>query len=159
MYGDSDISQTTVDRGLPGAQVAASADLRFESFPGPKPFTFDELERLATDDPPSGMLAPHLEDYFVPGCRKVQIDSLLREIEDTPNDVVVAGDLNTTGRDGTPVSLQREILKRVTNWRFWGKEALFWFLPVPFAGLIDVPVNYFKNYHDPTAMGQFDFAG
>ena len=130
------------------------------------------------------IVAPHLEDYCAPGCRTVQMDGLLRQIQNTPNDVVVAGDLNTTGRDGTPVSLQREILKRVTSWRFWGKEALFWFLPVPFAGLIDVPVNYFKNYHDPTAvsiplilpnrerqlfdsvrlfrfrdMGQFDFAG
>jgi hypothetical protein len=73
-------------------------------------------------------------------------------VRDTSNAVVIAGDLNTTGRNGTPTSIPYEILKRVRSWRFWAKEALFWFLPVPFAAVVEIPLNYFKNYHDPTAI-------
>jgi endonuclease/exonuclease/phosphatase family metal-dependent hydrolase len=98
------------------------------------------------------VVAPHLEDYCAPSCRHSQMDYLLDHVRDTPNTVVIAGDLNTTGRDGTPTSIPYEILKRVRSRRFWAKEALFWFLPVPFAAIVEIPLNYFKNYHDPTAI-------
>jgi endonuclease/exonuclease/phosphatase family metal-dependent hydrolase len=119
-----------------GGRMALIADLAVSEAPG----------RHVT------VVAPHLENYCPPSCRHSQMDYLLDHVRDTPNTVVIAGDLNTTGRDGTPTSIRREILKRVRSWRFWAKEALFWFVPVPFAAVVEIPVNYFKNYHDPTAI-------
>lgn len=126
----------------------------------------------------------HLEDYCPPTCRRTQMDYLLEQISNTPGPVVVSGDLNTSGHDGTPTSFRREILKRLRSYRFWVREAIWLFAPVPFAGVIAAPINAFKNYHDPTAFnvkfiapnrekalfsdtravrfadgGQFDFAG
>jgi endonuclease/exonuclease/phosphatase family metal-dependent hydrolase len=98
------------------------------------------------------VVAPHLENYCPPSCRRDQMDYLLRQLAGVSNTVIIAGDLNTTGQDATPTSIRREILKRITNPRFWAREALFWFIPVPFAGIVEIPLNYFKNFHDPTAI-------
>jgi endonuclease/exonuclease/phosphatase family metal-dependent hydrolase len=113
------------------------------------------VAEIAVPELPGGrvtMVAPHLENYCPPSCRRGQMDYLLKQLAGVSNTVIIAGDLNTTGHDDTPTSIRREILKRVTNPRFWAREALFWFIPVPFAGIIEIPLNYFKNYHDPTAV-------
>jgi endonuclease/exonuclease/phosphatase family metal-dependent hydrolase len=119
-----------------GGRVALIADLAVPELPG---------HRVT-------VVAPHLENYCPPSCRRDQMDYLLQQLAGVSNAVIIAGDLNTTGHDDTPTSIRREILKRVTSYRFWAREALFWFIPVPFAGVIEIPLNYFKNYHDPTAI-------
>jgi endonuclease/exonuclease/phosphatase family metal-dependent hydrolase len=93
----------------------------------------------------------HLENKCLPECRVKQMDALLAEIKEIDHPVVMAGDLNTTGRDGTPTSIRREILKRVKDYEFWLTQALKWGTPasVPLAAL--APVKYFKNYLDPTS--------
>ena len=67
------------------------------------------------------------------------------------NPVIVGGGLNTTGSDGTPTSIRREILKRVKDYEFWVTQALKWGTPasLPLAALM--PVKYFKNHLDPTS--------
>jgi endonuclease/exonuclease/phosphatase family metal-dependent hydrolase len=93
----------------------------------------------------------HLENKCLPECRAKQMDALLEQIKEIDHPVVMAGDLNTSGRDGTPTSIRREILKRVKNYEFWLTQALKWGTPasVPLAAL--TPVKYFKNYLDPTS--------
>lgn len=76
----------------------------------------------------------------------------LDKIRENSGAVVLGEDLNSSGHDATPTSIRHEFLKRVRDYRFWVKEAIFWVVPVPFAGLIDYPLNYFKHYHDPTAV-------
>jgi endonuclease/exonuclease/phosphatase family metal-dependent hydrolase len=98
------------------------------------------------------IVTPHLENYCPPSCRETQLKYLLDQIGESPNTVILGGDLNTSGHDGTPTSVRHEILKRVLDYRFWVKEAIVWLLPVPFAGAIEYPINYLKNYHDPTAL-------
>jgi endonuclease/exonuclease/phosphatase family metal-dependent hydrolase len=97
------------------------------------------------------MVNVHLENKCLPECRAKQMDALLAEIKEIDHPVVMAGDLNTTGRDGTPTSIRRELLKRVKNYEFWVTQALKWGTPasLPLAAL--TPVNYFKNYLDPTS--------
>jgi endonuclease/exonuclease/phosphatase family metal-dependent hydrolase len=93
----------------------------------------------------------HLENKCKPGCRSKQMDALLAQIQELDHPVIMAGDLNTTGADGTPTSIRREILKRVKNYEFWVTQALKWGTPaaLPLAAL--TPVNYFRNYLDPTS--------
>jgi len=93
----------------------------------------------------------HLENKCKPGCRSKQMDALLAQIQELDHPVIMAGDLNTTGADGTPTSIRREILKRLKNYEFWVTQALKWGTPaaLPLAAL--TPVNYFRNYLDPTS--------
>ena len=119
------------------------------------------IVNLAVPESPTGTLtvvAPHLENYCLPRCRQEQIRSLLKQIASSTNPVVLGGDLNTTGEDGTPTSIGHEILKRIRSYKFWAKEAVLWFIPFPFYSVIDYPVNYMKNYHDPTALNMRLFA-
>jgi hypothetical protein len=60
------------------------------------------------------------------------MDYLLDQIKRVSSVVVLGGDLNTSGRDETPTSIRHEILKRIRNFRFWAKEALFLAHPSPF---------------------------
>jgi endonuclease/exonuclease/phosphatase family metal-dependent hydrolase len=93
----------------------------------------------------------HLENKCKPECRSKQMDALLAQIKEVEHPVIVAGDLNTTGTDGTPTSIRREILSRVKNYEFWVTQALRWGTPASLPLAVLTPVKYFKNYLDPTA--------
>jgi endonuclease/exonuclease/phosphatase family metal-dependent hydrolase len=94
----------------------------------------------------------HLENKCPPECRTKQMDALLSQIKRIEHPVIVAGDLNTTGADGTPTSIRREILKRVKNYEFWVTQALKWGTPASLPLAAITPVRYFKNYLDPTSI-------
>jgi hypothetical protein len=93
----------------------------------------------------------HLENRCKPECRTKQMDALLARIKEVENPVIVAGDLNTSGTDGTPTSIRREILNRVKNYEFWVTQALKWGTPAALPLTVLTPVKYFKNYLDPTS--------
>jgi len=93
----------------------------------------------------------HLENKCKPECRTKQIDALLAEIKDVEHPVIMAGDFNTSGSDGTPTSIRREIMNRVKNYEFWVTQALRWGTPAALPLTVLTPVKYFKNYHDPTS--------
>jgi hypothetical protein len=118
-----------------GGRMAIVADVRIPDLAG----------GLAT------VVNVHLENKCKPECRTKQMDALLSRIHEVDGPVIVAGDLNTTGFDGTPTSIRREILKRVKNYEFWVTQALKWATPasLPLAALM--PVKYYRNYLDPTA--------
>jgi endonuclease/exonuclease/phosphatase family metal-dependent hydrolase len=94
----------------------------------------------------------HLENRCKPACRARQMDALLSQLKEVEHPVIMGGDLNTSGTDGTPTSIRREILTRVKNYEFWATQALKWGTPasLPLAAL--TPVRYFKNYLDPTSV-------
>ena len=94
----------------------------------------------------------HLENKCPPECRTKQMDALLSQIKRIEHPVIVAGDLNTTGADGTPTSIRREILNRVKNYEFWVTQALKWGTPASLPLAAITPVRYFKNYLDPTSI-------
>ncbi|MBL8212010.1 MAG: hypothetical protein JNK87_14935 [Bryobacterales bacterium] len=110
---------------------------------------------LEVPESPTGLLtvvAAHLENKTRPSCRKDQLDDLLQQLRDVPNPLVLGGDLNTTGTDGAPTSIARELKKRVRNPGFWAGQAIRWFSPVAFTNVLAGSTNYFKNYQDPTAV-------
>lgn len=102
---------------------------------------------------PSGKLtvvSVHLENKCPPACRQSQIRALLNAIRETDNPVVLAGDLNTSGHDATPTSIRNEIMKRVSDYRFWISQAISWFSPVGFQQYAMFPLRYFHQRLDPT---------
>ncbi len=107
---------------------------------------------VAMPDLPTGELtvvSAHLENRCPPACRQKQVAALLAAIQTVRNPVVLAGDLNSSGRDTAPTSVRNEIMKRVTDYRFWVTRAVFWYSPVPQYVLF--PIRYFHSYLDPTA--------
>jgi endonuclease/exonuclease/phosphatase family metal-dependent hydrolase len=118
-----------------GGRMAIIADVRIPDVPG----------GLAT------VVDVHLENRCKPECRTRQMDALLSRISEVENPVILGGDLNTTGANGTPTSIRREILNRVKNYEFWVTQALTWGTPasLPLAAL--TPVKYFRNHLDPTS--------
>jgi endonuclease/exonuclease/phosphatase family metal-dependent hydrolase len=97
------------------------------------------------------VVSVHLENRCKPGCRVKQMDGLLDQLKDVRNPVILAGDLNTTGTDGTPTSIRRELMKRVKDYEFWISQTLRWATPASLPLTLAMPANYFKNHLDPTA--------
>ena len=74
------------------------------------------------------------------------------QVRDVSGPIVIGGDLNTSGQDATPTSIAYEIKKRVSDPRFWIKGGIHWFTPLSVPAIISWPVNFWKNFHDPTAV-------
>jgi hypothetical protein len=70
--------------------------------------------------------ATHMENRAKPKVRRQQMMELLNEIRDTHNPVIVAGDLNTTGSDGTPTSVTNMLYKRYGSTDFWTTKGVQW---------------------------------
>ncbi len=111
------------------------------------------IVELAVPESSTGILtvvAIHLENYARPACREKQISYLVAAMRDTRGPVVLAGDMNTSGSDVTPTSVRRELTKRATSLKFWAGNGLFALVPLPLARFGLWPLNYFKNYRDPS---------
>ena len=68
----------------------------------------------------------HLENRTRPKVRRQQMEELLNDIRDVRNPVVVAGDLNTTGGDGTPTNVANMLYKRYGSTDFWTTKGVQW---------------------------------
>lgn len=112
------------------------------------------ITEVEVPESPTGLVTvvnAHLENKCIPACRQQQMRELLAQIRETKNPVVLGGDLNSTGSDGAPLSISREVKKRVKNPNFWAGQAVRWSSPVALPQIFVLPTNYFKNYQDPTA--------
>lgn len=70
------------------------------------------------------VVAAHLESKCKPEGRQAQMRELLAHIGHIKNPLILAGDMNTSGRDQTPTSARREIMKRLGSREFWMKQGL-----------------------------------
>jgi endonuclease/exonuclease/phosphatase family metal-dependent hydrolase len=97
------------------------------------------------------VVTTHLENRTKPKYRRRQLEELLDEIKDVRNPVILAGDMNTTGRDSTPTSVGREIKKRLGSRSFWLKRGIKYAtgFEVPF-GLVRGGLNRYRVQADPT---------
>ena len=68
----------------------------------------------------------HLENRAKPKVRRQQMTELLNEVRDNPNPVIVAGDMNTTGSDSTPTSVENMLYKRYGSLDFWTTKGVQW---------------------------------
>ena len=98
------------------------------------------------------IVAAHIENKCKPEKRREQMREILERIKDIDHPVLLAGDLNTTLSDAQPVTIKREIYKRVGSASFWAQRGFKWATGVGLAyDVITVGVNKVKNLNDPTA--------
>ncbi|HET9526882.1 MAG TPA: endonuclease/exonuclease/phosphatase family protein [Pyrinomonadaceae bacterium] len=96
------------------------------------------------------IVATHLEDRTKPDGRRKQLEELLQRIKDINGPVVVAGDMNTSTHDGTPLSLKRAIKNRLGSKSFWARQALELLTGTKLPSLLLTGMNTYRTQADPT---------
>ncbi|OGI09909.1 MAG: hypothetical protein A3I68_00145 [Candidatus Melainabacteria bacterium RIFCSPLOWO2_02_FULL_35_15] len=97
------------------------------------------------------VVATHLENRCMPECRIKEMEFLLGRLRNIKNPLILGGDFNTTGTDASPVSVKKEILKRVKDPQYIAKQAIVSLTPVTLAqNLILNTANVFRQFKDPT---------
>lgn len=100
---------------------------------------------------PVTIVAVHLENRTPPKNRVEQLKVVLDYIKDIKNPVIMAGDLNTMGSDGSPTSIKKEIAKKIQDKEFWAKRVVLYILPhTAIANVCLTTTNFFRKYSDPT---------
>jgi len=96
------------------------------------------------------IVATHLEDKTKPKGRRQQLNELLNRIRATDTTVVLAGDMNTSTHDGTPLSLERALKNRLGSKSFWAKQALGILTGIRLPTLLLTGMNTYRTQADPT---------
>ena len=96
------------------------------------------------------IVATHLEDKTKPEGRRKQLEELLNRISAVNATVVVAGDMNTSTHDGTPLSIERALKNRLGSKSFWAKQALGILTGVKLPTLLLTGMNTYRMQADPT---------
>jgi len=68
----------------------------------------------------------HLENRTRPKTRRKQLEQLLKEVQGIRNPVIIAGDMNTSGSDSTPTSVENMLYKRYGDVDFWTTKGIQW---------------------------------
>jgi endonuclease/exonuclease/phosphatase family metal-dependent hydrolase len=100
------------------------------------------------------IVAAHLENRTTPKNRVKQMDEILDFIKPISHPVVVAGDMNTTGADGSVTSIKSAVLKKINSPSFWATKGVKYATGVGFG--MDIAGLAFKTtkfQSDPTASG------
>jgi Endonuclease/Exonuclease/phosphatase family len=100
------------------------------------------------------IVAAHLENRTTPKNRVKQLDELLEMVRPIHNPVVIAGDMNTTGTDGSVTTIRSAALKKLNSPSFWATQGVKYATGVGLA--MDVATFGFKTTKfqgDPTASG------
>ena len=100
------------------------------------------------------IVAAHLENRTTPKNRVKQMDEILDLIKPISHPVVVAGDMNTTGADGSVVSIKSAVLRKLNSPSFWATKGVKYATGVGFG--MDIAGLAFKTtkfQSDPTASG------
>lgn len=96
------------------------------------------------------IVATHLEDKSKPEGRRKQLEELLARIKDTSGPVVIAGDMNTSTQDGTPLSAERLLKNRLGSKSFWIKQGLSLLTGIKLPTLLLGGLNTYRKQADPT---------
>jgi endonuclease/exonuclease/phosphatase family metal-dependent hydrolase len=100
------------------------------------------------------IVAAHLENRTTPKGRVKQMDEILDFIKPISHPVVVAGDMNTTGVDGSVVSIKSAVLRKLNDPSYWATKGVKYATGVGFG--MDIAGFAFKStkfQSDPTASG------
>lgn len=96
------------------------------------------------------VVATHLESKSKPEGRRKQLEELLAQIKDTSTPVVLAGDMNTTTNDATPISAERLLKNRLGSKSFWLKQGLGLLTGIKLPTLLLGGLNTYRKQADPT---------
>ena len=100
------------------------------------------------------IVAAHLENRTTPKSRVKQMDEILDLIKPISHPVIVAGDMNTTGADGSVVSIKSAILRKMNDPAFWATKGVKYATGVGFGmDIAGIAFKTTKFQSDPTASG------
>lgn len=95
----------------------------------------------------------HLEAKSTPSCRKEQMKEILAQVAQIKNPVILAGDLNTLGTDGRPMTVERLLFSRFYDPEWIARQMIGRLSP--YAGWVftmrDV-LNWIRLKDDPTGI-------
>src|ERR1700722_11456432 len=115
------------------------------------------IATIDVPDLPGGqvtIVAAHLENRTTPKGRVKQMDEILDFIKPISHPVVVAGDMNTTGADGSVVSIKSAILKKLNSPSYWATKGVKYATGVGFGmAIAGLAFKTTKFQSDPTASG------
>ncbi|MGC2212111.1 MAG: endonuclease/exonuclease/phosphatase family protein [Silvibacterium sp.] len=100
------------------------------------------------------IVATHLENRTTPKGRVKEMDEILDMVRPISHPVIIAGDMNTTGQDGSVLSIKSAALKKLNNPAFWATQGVKYATGV--GVIMDVASFGFKTAKfqaDPTASG------
>ncbi len=108
------------------AALLVGEDLAKEVRRGQRTTLFVDLDVPEAPGQRVTVAATHLENRTKPKIRRRQMQELLKEVHEVPNPVIVAGDMNTTGGDSTPTSIENMLYKRYGSVDFWTTQGVQW---------------------------------
>ncbi len=118
-----------------GGRTTLYADITHEKFP-------NGLVTIA---------ATHLENRSKPNGRVKQLKEILVQIKEIEHPVILAGDMNTSGRNLKPISIQRELTKRFGNPEFWIKRGVQYALGIGlYEDILMGTISFGRTQGDPT---------
>jgi endonuclease/exonuclease/phosphatase family metal-dependent hydrolase len=117
---------TALEKAKRQAAVLIGEDLIQEVRRGGRTTLFVDLDVPEVSGQRLTIASTHMENRAQPKVRRQQMQELLSEIRDVHNPVVIAGDLNTTGSNGTPTSATNLLYKRYGSLDFWTTNGVQW---------------------------------
>ena len=100
------------------------------------------------------IIATHLENRTAPKGRRKQLGELLDLIHSIPNPVIVGGDINTTGVDGSVTNVKALAQAKATDPAFWTTKGVKYATGVGIGmDVVSFAFKQTKFQSDPTASG------
>jgi len=115
-----------LEKGKRKAGILIGEDLMREVRRGQRMTLYVDLDVPLAPEHRVTIASTHLENRTKPKVRRQQMEDLLKEIHEINNPVLVAGDLNTTGSDSTPTSVENMLYKRYGSIDFWTTKGIQW---------------------------------
>jgi len=117
---------SSLEKAKRKAAVLIGEDLLQEVRRGGRTTLFVDLDVPEVSGQRLTVASAHLENRTRPKVRRQQMEELLSQVSDVRNPVVIAGDLNTTGGDGTPTNVANLLYKRYGSTDFWTTKGVQW---------------------------------
>jgi endonuclease/exonuclease/phosphatase family metal-dependent hydrolase len=115
-----------LEKGKRKAAVLIGEDFMREVRRGQRMTLYVDLDVPEAPGHSVTVASTHLENRTKPKVRRKQMEELLHEVSEVSHPVVVAGDLNTTGSDSTPTSIENMLYKRYGSLDFWTTKGIQW---------------------------------
>ena len=116
----------TLEKGKRKAAKLIGEDLLREVRRGQRTTLYVDLDVPDAPGHRVTIACTHLENRTKPKIRRQQMLELLNQVRDDPDSVIIAGDMNTTGSDETPTSIQNLLYKRYGSVDFWTTKGVQW---------------------------------
>jgi endonuclease/exonuclease/phosphatase family metal-dependent hydrolase len=115
-----------LEKGKRKAALLIGEDLLREVRRGQRSMLLVDLDVPEAPGHAVTVVSTHLENRAKPKVRRQQMEELLKQVHDISHPVIVAGDLNTTGSDSTPTSVENMLYKRYGSADFWTTKGVQW---------------------------------